>query len=402
MRILVLSSATPYPPHGGGYARMYAILRHLARDHAVDLLALARPADLAHRGALERVCRRVHLLPAPTPPAGLRRWAAALKHLVRLQAYPVDPGIARRVEGILQDGYDVIQVENVYMMPYVRRVRDAARALDIFGLGSAGLWRDVRAATGPVAVLRAAVTRLKAKRVERSLRSRFDAVYVVSEQDRAYLTSVDPRLPVHVVPNGVDTRHFAPAPEPTQPPVDLVFTGAMDYTANEDAVLFFHRAIYPRIRDRLGEARFWVVGRDPGPRLAALAADPTITVTGEVEDVRPYLARATVVVAPIRLGAGTRIKILEALAMAKAVVATPAAAEGLRLVPGEELVVAAAPEAFADAGVRLAGDAAARQRLGRAGRARVEAEYDWEITLAPLTRAVAGLAGRRPSDTWAR
>jgi glycosyltransferase involved in cell wall biosynthesis len=109
-----------------------------------------------------------------------------------------------------------------------------------------------------------------------------------------------------------------------------------------------------------------------------------------------------VVVAPIRVGAGTRIKILEALAMARAVVATPAAAEGLRLAPGEELIVAAEPDAFAAAVARLAGDAAARQRLGQAGRARVLAEYDWEITLAALTRAVAGLAGRRPSDAWAR
>jgi glycosyltransferase involved in cell wall biosynthesis len=152
----------------------------------------------------------------------------------------------------------------------------------------------------------------------------------------------------------------------------------------------------------LPEIRFWVVGRDPGPRLAALARDPRVTLTGAVEDVRPYLARATVVIVPMRLGSGTRIKIMEALAMGKAVVSTRAGAEGLRVVPGRYLVVADDPAAFAAEVVRLARDPAERQRLGREGRALVEAEYDWRVVLAPMSQAVDEVAGRRLVGMWAR
>lgn len=402
MRILVLTSAVPYPPHGGGHARMYAVLRHLCRDHTVDLISLARPGDLVHREALERLCRRVTFLPVPPGRAGLRRWMTGLKNLVLLRAYESDPGMARAVTEHLAAGYDLIQVENAYMMPYVASVRGVPKTLDIFGTWAAGVRRDLALQESLAGRLRVIAAWLKAKRVERSLSRLFDAVYVVSEVDRAYLSAIDRHLRIYVVSNGLDTDHFLPAPEPSPPPHHLVFTGAMDYTANEDAVLFFHRDILPQIERRLPEIRFWVVGRDPGPRLSALARDPRITLTGAVDDVRPYLARATVVIVPMRLGSGTRIKIMEALAMGKAVVSTRAGAEGLRVDPGTHLVVADEPAAFAAEVVRLAQDPAERQRLGREGRALVAAEYDWRVVLAPMSQAVDEVAGRPRVGMWAR
>lgn len=402
MRILLLTHAVPYPPHGGGHARMYAVLRHLCRDHAVDLISLARPGDLVHRQVLERLCRRVTFLPAPSGRVGLRRWVIGLRNLLLLRAYESDPGIARAITERLAAGYDLIQVENAYMMPYVASVEGVPKTLDIFGTWAAGVWRDLALQESLVDRLQVVAAWLKAKRVERNLSRLFDAVYVVSEVDRAYLSAIDPRLRIYVVPNGLETDHFLPAPEPSPPPYHLVFTGAMDYIANEDAVLFFHRDILPQIERQLPEIRFWVVGRDPGPRLAALARDPRITLTGAVEDVRPYLARATVVIVPMRLGSGTRIKIMEALAMGKAVVSTRAGAEGLRVVAGRHLLVADEPTAFAAEVVRLARDPAERQRLGREGRALVEAEYDWRVVLAPMSQAVDEVAGRRLVGTWAR
>lgn len=404
MKILVLTSAVPYPPHGGGHARIHAMLRQLSREHTVDLVSLARPHELIHRQALERLCREVVFLAAP-PPArnGCRRWVTALRNLVLLRGHDADPGVRRALaERLLARGYDLIQVENSYMIPYAAQARGIPKALDIFGTWRAGMARDLAAQETLAGRLRVVVAWLKAKRIERGLSRVFDGLYVVSEADRDYLSGVDPRLEIHVVPNGVDTDHFVPAPGPAGPPLHLVFTGAMDYSANEDAVLFFHREIYPTLVDRLREVRFWVVGRDPGPRLTGLARDPRITVTGAVEDVRPYLTRATVVVVPLRLGAGTRIKIIEALAMGKAVVSTRVGAEGLAVVPGRHLIVADTPEAFAAAVVHLAGNPAARERLGREGRALVETEYDWRVVLAPMSRAVNGLARHGGGRAWVR
>lgn len=402
MRILVLTSVVPYPPHGGGHARMYAMLRHLSREHTLDLISLARPSEMVHRQALQRLCRQVIFLPAPPPRAGLTRWMAALKNLVLLRAYEADPEIHRAITARLATSYDLIQVENGFMIPYVASARTVPRILDTFGLWSGGLWRDLAARAGVIAKLQAVVGWLKAKRVERRLARIFDAVYVVSEADRAYLSAVDPRLKIRVVSNGVDTEHFVPAREPAPPPVRLVFTGAMDYTPNEDAMLFFHREIYPRIVARLPEVRLWIVGRDPGPRLAALAHDPSITLTGAVADVRPYLAQGTVVVVPMRLGSGTRIKVLEALAMGKAVVSTRVGTEGLRVIAGKHFVRADDSDTFATEVARLAGDATERQRLGREGRALVEAEYDWRVVLAPLSRVLEEMAGRELSGTCTR
>jgi len=400
MRVLVLTSVVPYPPHGGGHARMYAVLRHLCRDHSVDLIALARPGDMVHREGLERLCHQVTFLPAPPGRAGLRRWARSAKNLVLLRAFDADSGIRRAVEDSA-DAYDLIQVENAYMMPYVDSIQGIPKTLDIFGTLAGGTRRDFAAQETLAGRLRVIVTWLKTKWVERRLSRQFDAVYVVSEMDRAYLAAIDPRLRIYVVSNGVDTDRFLPESEPPPPPVHLVFTGAMDYTANEHAVLFFYREILPRIAARLPEVRVWLVGRDPGPRLAALAQDPRVSLTGAVEDVRPYLVRATVVVVPMRLGSGTRIKILEALAMGKAVVPTRTGAEGLRVAAGRHLVIADEPTAFAAEVLRLAQDPAERRRLGREGRVLVEAEYDWRVVLAPMSQAVNEVAGRRRVGTWA-
>jgi glycosyltransferase involved in cell wall biosynthesis len=160
----------------------------------------------------------------------------------------------------------------------------------------------------------------------------------------------------------------------------------MDFRPNVDAVLWFAREVLPLVRREAPGTRFWVVGKDPHPRLAPLAQEPGIEMTGWVEDVRPYIAAAGIYVIPLRIGGGTRLKVLEAMAMGKAIVSTTLGCEGFDLVPGQELVLADAPHDFARAVLDLMANAERRERLGRAARRFAGSRYDWRTIVPKLER----------------
>ena len=218
----------------------------------------------------------------------------------------------------------------------------------------------------------------KLRRCEAAVCAAADLTITVSEEDRRTLADVARNARIKSVPTGVDSTYFAPGGR-REIPYRLVFTGAMDWYPNQDAVLYFIDAILPRIRAQIPEVTFTVVGRNPGPHLASLAR-PGVTVTGTVPDVRPHIDEAALYVVPLRAGGGTRLKIFEALAMGKAVVSTTIGAEGLGITSNRDIVLADDPDAFAHAVVSLLQDAPARQRLGRAGRALVESAYTWRHT----------------------
>jgi len=180
--------------------------------------------------------------------------------------------------------------------------------------------------------------------------------------------------------------------------IDLVFTGKMDFRPNVDGVLWFSQEVLPLIRRESPGTGLWVVGKDPHPRLSVMAADPAVELTGRVEDVRPYVAAAGVYVIPLRIGGGTRLKVLEAMAMGKAIVSTALGCEGFDLVPGQELVVADTPAAFAGAVVSLLRDPSRRTRLGRAARRFAGSRYDWR-TIVPKMERVYDLRSTRPDAT---
>jgi sugar transferase (PEP-CTERM/EpsH1 system associated) len=223
---------------------------------------------------------------------------------------------------------------------------------------------------------------------ERRAAASSDATLFVSAAEAALFRSLAPESAdrVHAVPNGVDFDFFnpnRPYHSPFPPGVEpLVFTGAMDYWANVDAVSWFAREILPLVRRRRTDAVFWIVGANPAAAVRALASLPAITVTGRVTDVRPYLAHAAAVVAPIRLARGVQNKVLEAMAMAQLVVATPEAAEGIDSVAGRDLVVAQGAGAIADA-VCSALDGRWPD-MGQRARAVIVAQYGWESSLAGL------------------
>jgi len=404
MHILLLSPYPPYPPRSGGALRIYHLLRGLAARHEVTLLTFAPDAAaVAALAPLRAICgvisvpgpprrsllrRGVTTLTAATPDMGLRNQAPAYAEaLSRLLA-------ARR--------YDVVQAESIEMAGYLMQARGLGPllALDEFNaeyvLQRRAALADLRQglALRPgalVASVYSLVQWRKLARYERGALRAFDRLLVVSEQDRATLARLDPRHAhrLRVVPNGVDTAHLRRGPVVGDlGPATLTFVGTLDYRPNLDALRWFVRDVLPRIRAQRPDARLLVVGRAAGRAAQALADGEAIELVGEVADVRPYIDGAAVFVLPMRIGGGSRLKLLEALAMEAPVVSTSLGVEGIAGLRHEtHLLIADRAETFAAAVLRLIADPDLGARLGAAGRAHVAAHYDWKAIVPRLEAA---------------
>jgi glycosyltransferase involved in cell wall biosynthesis len=239
----------------------------------------------------------------------------------------------------------------------------------------------------------------KAFAYERAACRRFGLVVTVSRDD-AETIGRDYGVPnVADVPTGVDTEFFRPVEDVRVEPDSLVFTGSMDWLPNEDAIQFFTREVMPHIRERLPQVKLTVVGRKPYASLLELSKrDPSIVVTGRVEDVRPYMERAAAYVVPIRVGGGTRLKIYEAMAMEKPVISTTVGAEGLPVRDGEDLLIADTPRAFADAVVRVLRDERLARALGERSAATVRERFSWDKVASVFAEACVRAAGSRSSE----
>jgi glycosyltransferase involved in cell wall biosynthesis len=286
--------------------------------------------------------------------------------------------MARKISRVVNElGVDIVHVEHSFMARYVEAVPRESRAKTVLcfhNVGAAQYRRMLRMRLGPVG---RAVGLAK-------------WAIVVSEAERELLRRANPRLPVTVVENGVDTRALGPLPDSRREDT-LLFVGTFTYPPNVDAARYFCRAVLPLVRREVPGARVVLVGHEPPPSVRALAGTEGVVVTGSVPDVTPYYAEATACVAPLRAGGGTRLKILEAMALGRVVVSTTFGAEGLDVVDGEHVLLADTPRRFADATVRLLRDAGLRRRLSENARARVVSQYDWSAIGDELVRTYGGL-----------
>ncbi len=383
MRILWVKLGGLWPPNTGGRLRSFHLVSELSRSHPVTVLTTHGPDEDARAQADHLPgCRQVVSVPFAVPKRTSVRFAVALGRSW-LSALPVDvskfrvPALADEVRHRLESrDADVCVVD--FLSAMVNVPRDRAVPVVLFAHNVEHMiWRRLSATERrPWRRPLLALEWRKMRRYEARACAGATLTVAVSEADRARLSANAPGARVTSIPTGVDTAYFTPNGSHERPAA-LVFTGSMDWHPNEDAVLYFLDAILPRIRREMPDVSFSVVGRNPGPRLRAAAAAARIHVTGTVDDVRPYIAGASVYVVPLRIGGGTRLKIFEALAMGKAVVSTTVGAEGLPLVAGEHFIGADEPAGFADAVVALLRDPARRRSLGRVGRRLVEARYAW-------------------------
>ena len=383
MRILWVKVGPLWPLNTGGRIRSFNILRELARRHSVVVVMTHGPEDdPAELAAALSFCERVvsvpHAAPKQMTGAFLRALAASW-----LSPLPVDlwkwrvPRLRQAVERLLANGEAdlcvadfLVTAPNVPLggpVPVVFFDHNVEHVIwERLRRNESRRWRR----------LLLEIECRKMRHWEARACRQASLTLAVSEQDRALLADGAPGAKVSAIPTGVDTSYFAPNGH-TEVPTSLVFTGSMDWYPNEDAVLHFADAILPRIRREVPAASLTVVGRSPRRSLQAAAARAGVHLTGRVDDVRPYVAEAAVCVVPLRVGGGTRLKIFEALAMAKPVVSTALGAEGLPVVPGEHFVQADDPDAFAAAVVSLLHDRGRRTALGRAGRRLVEERFSW-------------------------
>lgn len=399
-RILYVVYNVPHVPAPGGLTRAFHLVRAAAGVGEVTLAGAVEPDVAIHPEAIAPYCRALHLAPAPplpSPPAPLRpvaRLARAAQALLDDHAPEVlwrfDPRPLRAlVAGLLSATampFDLVLTEHVELaaalLPVLRAHPVPAALADLHNVLSVHQERTARMERpGPRGALRRgdriAIARIRTQ--ERRLLRGYTQITAVSGADAARLRQIVPSARVAVVPNGVDAGYFGAvaACEPDALP-RVVFTGALWYRPNSDGLRWFANAVWPRILACRSDARFSIVGARPGPEVCALAAQPGIEVHPSVEDVRPYLAEAAVAVVPLRLGSGTRLKVLEALAAGRPVVATSLGAEGLRLAPGRDLLLAERPEEFAAAVLALLDRPALARRMAAAGRETVRRRYTWQ------------------------
>jgi len=395
MEILVLAPYPPYPPRFGGASRMYHLIRVLAREHRLTLLCFASPAQAAELAPLRELCAAVHTV--EHPPAARWKRLYQLRSLVG-RAYCEYLHASARMRAALASllarrRFDVVQVEFGDFAGYYSLPDTVLRVLDEHNVEYRLFERTWRLETSPLRRLYYRQEARKLRRDELRACRRADAILTTSDVDRAVLAPHVEGIPIRVVPNGVDTTFFTPGTTPEEPG-RLVFTGAIDYQPNTDGVLYFHAEIWPRIRRMAPGVTLAVVGKDPPTAVRALAGGG-ITVTGTVPDVRPWMQSASVFVVPLRVGGGTRLKILEAMASGRAVVSTSLGCEGLDVTPGADILIADTPAAFAEAVVRCLRDPALRAGLTARARALVERRYRWESIGAGLSDFYRELSGRR-------
>jgi sugar transferase (PEP-CTERM/EpsH1 system associated) len=393
MRLLLLTPQLPYPPHQGTSLRNFNLIAQLAKRHQVCLLTFLEPdQSLDDAGPLLGLCEWVDTLPVPRrsnttrlrqmlttrrPDMAWRLWSPAFRDRLALR--------------LAEAPFDVVQIEGIELASYVPTI-EAPRPHPLivyedhnaeWVLQKRACLTDLRIPRRWPAAVYSFVQWMRLKGYEADVCRRADRVVGVSEADRDAILAVAPEVTVSVVPNGVDLDEYTGYNGPVQP-FDLVFTGKMDFRPNVDAMLWMGRDVWPLIRHRRPEARMAIVGQRPHPRLEPLREVSGITITGWVPDVRPYISGATVYVAPLRVGGGTRLKLLEAMAMDASIVATSLGAEGFPVTHGRELMLADTPGDFAQAVLCLLEDPEQRAQMGRAARHFVEATYGWDALVPKL------------------
>jgi len=387
MNILFFTPLMPWPPHDGMRIRISETLRYLSRKHRITLLtSVSHDDELKNTAVLSELCERV-----VTITRSHRNWlilfrlaAGLLRRIPLFPSQYYERNLARQLRLITSSqDFDIIHFESTALAPYLADISSRSRAKKVLAthnIDSIKFQRERQLPSWDRRGIGIWVDSLYFESWEKKAVRQFDGITVVSNLERAWIQSNAPKVPVELVPNGVDTGFFHPMPSP-RTERSIVFTGLMDYPPNIDAVLWFSDAVLPALQKKIPDICFRVVGSRPHPKVIQLGKRRGIEVTGQVPDIRPYLAEASALVVPLRSGAGTRLKILQAMAMECPVISTSLGAEGLDVRHEENILIADTVDQFVNQVLKATFSPEMSARLGKAACQFVRNKYDWQRCL---------------------
>lgn len=385
MQILLITNNVPYPPNSGFPLRVYNLLYRIAEKHKVWLVTFSEgEEDVADLDHLRKICCGVETVVFQNAGA-LARPLQAVDYVRRgipptLRIYE-SAGMVEKIKQLTCEvDFDIVQIEDSHMSAYLDFLPDSMTPRTVLTFHDVNFDKFER------------ISRLEPKRT-RKIRSwlhsrlmrrwepyhseKFGHCVAMSNSDRNLLKAVNPKLKIDVIPNGVDTKLYPQLPFPENV-FRILFVGNMAYRPNIDAVTFFCESIYPRIKAEFPKIEFWIVGKDPSPEVLCLKGNG-IKVTGQVDDLIPYYKDSAVCVAPLRAGGGTRLKILEAMALGRPVVTTSVGCEGLEVKHGTDLFIADQPDQFADYTLQLLKDKQKWLEMTKNARQLAVNFYDWDV-----------------------
>ena len=396
MNLLFLTPSLPHPATQGADIRNWGIISSLSKNHRISLVTFSNQSGAISKN-LSKCCSTIKITKTPERNM-LQRMSTMLlssKPDMAVRLYSAE--YSMKLQDILaNEKIDLIQIEGLEMATYLTQILDhyrnkTSRPIIIYDAHNAETVIQRRAIKADVSKPQRWITAFYSMVQVRRIRefeletcSNSDAVICVSHQDSLALKQLLPLLDPTVLPNGIFLSDYPESIQhPTIMPPTLVFSGKMDYRPNIDAAVWFANEIFPSIQELHDEAKFIIVGQSPTRQVCNLVNHPGITVTGTVDDIRPYISAATVCVVPLRMGGGTRFKILEAMALSKPIVSTTIGAEGFPITSGKEILIADTPEDIVRAINSLLCSEDDRVVLGKAARAFVSNKYRWQ-TIVPI------------------
>lgn len=388
MKILYVCHRFPFKPNRGGKIRPFNMIRHLNESHQVTVASLARSPEEAKEGeGIAPHCRRYLMDTVSAAGAVARMLAGAPTPTPASMAYFHSPRLARLIrEELRRESFDLIFVHCSSVAHFVADVPGIPKILD-FGDMDSQKWLDYAQFQPFPKSLVYRIEGLKMQRAEMQLARKFDLCTCTTRAEYETLLGFETGTPAAWFPNGVDLEFFKPSGAAYDPNA-IVFVGRMDYYPNQQGVTEFCDRVLPVIQAQRPEATFSIVGAKPSPEILELGKRPGVTVTGTVPDVRPHVLKAAVAVAPLRIARGTQNKILESLAMGVPVVSSATAAKGIDAEPGEHFLAAEDARDLAAMTLRLLQDTAERDRLAKAGRARMESHHNWPASMRRLDKII--------------
>ena len=385
MKILHLSPYCPVPPNFGGALRIYHLLKGISKNNEVTFVTFGRESEL--KLLTDHFNSKAKAFHVVSPP-----WTWSYRRIAQFYAlwtsgsffslFSKSMEMQKKLDEILEaEDFDIVQMEFPIMGNFELKT-DAVKILDEHNIEYDNLFRMWKYQQNSLRRIHYYREYKKSYDEEITTCKKMDAIFVVSERDKMILNKDVPSIPKFTIPNGVDTSYFYPSFDEPEP-YSMVFTGMMGYFPNYDGMLYFLDQIFPLILKKIPQAKVYIVGNSP-PKALQDRSSENVIVTGFVDDVRPYVWGASLYVVPLRMGGGTRLKVLEALSMKKPVITTSIGCEGITVSDGESVLIEDDPQNFAMRAVDLLKDLAMRKILSSNGYELIRSTYDWEIITAKI------------------